>query len=262
MRACMRILAPPALLVALTAGCGPTTPPNGGPGPGAGGKSGNAPKPLGDAVFKLSSRDFVGEFKKDGKAAHMKYKGKTVEVTGVLWAVGSDPVGDPVIFIESEPKKVEFMTALMAERYPGKLMAPGQTVTVKGRVLPDFPRAHLLDAEVVKVEGEKAQAFTADTLQAEFAKGHDAAAKKHENKWVTLSGEIEKVELNDVKAATVVLKTTGKGPRVAARFSADERRNTAFKSGQKIEVIGQLSPLTVDEKEVGLFTAELIAAPK
>jgi hypothetical protein len=220
-------------------------------------------KPLGDTEFKVASREFVAEFKKDSKAAHAKYKGKTVEVTGLLKSVGTNGGGDPVLLIEGEPMKSDFTSCITVERYPGKLAVPGQTITVKGRAHPDFPGPNLLDVEIVKVEGDKPPSLTADALAAEFAKGHEAAAKKYENKWVALSGEIEKVNLNDVKAATVVFKTTEKKPRVVALFTAfDEKRNTAFKPGQKIEVIGELSPLTVSEDEVGLFTPELIAAPK
>ena len=43
----------------------------------------------------MSSRDFVDEFKKDSKAAHGKYKDKTVEVTGLLKSVGTNLSSDP-----------------------------------------------------------------------------------------------------------------------------------------------------------------------
>ncbi len=225
----------------------------------------NAGKPLGEAEFKVSAPDFVAEFKKDSKAAHAKYKGKTVEVTGLLKSVGTNAGGDPVILLAGEPMNAlsfAFTTGITTERYPGKLAVPGQTVTIKGRAHPEYPGPNLLDVEIIKVEGDKPPTFTADSLAAEFAKDHDAAAKKYENKWVKLSGEIVKVDLNEAKAGSVLLKTKTKTPRVTASFVADER-NTAFKPGQKIEVIGEINALTTSDKEaVGLFTSELIAAPK
>jgi hypothetical protein len=158
--------------------------------------------------------------------------------------------------------KFDYTGCVTADRYPGKLVIPGQTVTVKGRAHPDFDGPNLLDTEIVKVEGPRPPSLTADALAAEFAKDHDATEKKYENKWVVVSGEIEKVELDERKAATVVLKTSGKGPRVAARFDADNRDNTALKVGQKIEVIGELNPLSVSKTQVKLSTSSLTAAPK
>src|SRR4051794_7638095 len=80
-----------ALAAALAAGCSSTPSTKDGTVSKDGPTTKDGPKkPLGDPEFKVASRDFVAEFKKDSKAAHAKYKGKTVEVTGLLKSVGSN----------------------------------------------------------------------------------------------------------------------------------------------------------------------------
>ncbi|MBY0228258.1 MAG: OB-fold putative lipoprotein [Gemmataceae bacterium] len=256
----MRTLSLAAALLML-AGCGQTNP------SGKEGKEGKAPPAkLGEAEFKVSSADFVAEWKKDSKAALSKYKGKTVEVTGKVSSIGTNLSGDPVILLESAPMKFDWTTCLPVERFPAKSLAPGQTATIKGRVHPDTFSAGLVDAEVVKAEGPKAQAFTADELADEVGKsGFDEAMKKHKDKWMLVSGEVAEVKLDKARAGDVVLKTKGKGPKIVARFSAmDEKSADALKKAKRIEVLGQYSDLTVDKEknEVGLFNCVPASEPK
>src|SRR5688500_13999719 len=161
---CRRAIALLALFVALSCGCKPTTSTtttSGDTGPKTNPKD-DAQKALGEPDYKVSSRDFIAEFKKDRKAASAKYKDKTVEMTGVLASVGTSFGGDAVLLLESEPMKFDYATCLTTERYPGRLAVPGQTVTVKGRGYTES--AALKDVEIVKVEGDKPPSFTADTL--------------------------------------------------------------------------------------------------
>jgi hypothetical protein len=213
---------------------------------------------LGKADFTLTSKDFAEEFKKDKTAAHAKYKGKIVEVTGKVESVGRNASDEPILTLEGPPKSFDWTQCLTRDRYPWKTAAPGQTVTVKGKGHDFFPGAILLDCEIVEVKGDKPPALTADELAKEYAADPKAAAKKYEEKWIALSGEVEKVNAND----TVDLKTQAKGPRVRANFGAAEAKQLkGVKPGQKIQVLGNFG-LQGAADEVSLSTCILMDDPK
>ena len=253
----MRALLIVSLAVSM-AGCGQKAAPGK---PGKDGKS--PPAELGKAEFTLSSRAFVEDFKKDSKAAHAKYKGKTIELTGLVTSVGVSGSGDPLVMLESEPMKYKWANCFTTERYPAKLLAPGQTATIKGRTHATYADAILIDCEVVKTDGPKPVAMTADEFSDEVGKDLAAAMKKHEKKWLIVSGEAKDVKFNESKAATVVLKTKGMGPPVVFKFTSNDKAFTEkLKPGQKIEMLGQFTSLTVSKKEAGLSDCTLVAEPK
>jgi hypothetical protein len=242
----------------LLAGCGPTAP---------SGKQGEESKvptsKLGPPDFSMGSRQFVAEFKKDSKAAHQKYKGKTIELLGRVVSVDTNLSGDPVVMLEGEPKKSDWAACITAERYPAKKLAPGQSVSIKGRGHDWFPGPNLLDCEILRVEGPKPQAFTADELAAEVGKDVEAAKKKYEDKWMLLSGEVAEVKFREGGAADAVLKTKSKGPRVEAVFMLmDKKSAAALKAARRIEVLGRFSTLHVSKDKVELFGCVLAGESK
>jgi tRNA_anti-like len=202
------------------------------PGPSKDGKT-----DLGKPDFTLSSADYVAEFKKDGKAAHAKYKDKVVELTGKIVSVGMHPEGGGLLTLEGpDPKKFDWAQCITTDPRPWKKATPGQTVKVKGKGHPWFPGPNLLEGVVESVSGDAAPRLTADELAKEYAADIEAAGKKYDSKWIVLSGEIDK---NDGKSA-IVFKTKEKEPRVEARFMPDDfKRIQKWKAGDKVSVVGQ-----------------------
>src|SRR5579872_1500575 len=85
-----------ALLGVLAAGCGKS--------PAAADAAADAAAPSGETAFALTSRAFAEEFKADKGAAHARYKGKWVEITGLVVDLGTNIAGESFLILEGVPE--------------------------------------------------------------------------------------------------------------------------------------------------------------
>jgi hypothetical protein len=229
-----------------------------GAGCGGGGSPKDGATDPGKPAFSLTSGDFFAEFEKNNSDAHAKYKDKTVELTGKLVAISNDPKsGKAQFWLEGpDPAKNAWPLCTMTERYPWKNATPGQTVKVKGKGHPAPVGAQLVDCVVVEATGDRAPELTADALAKEQAAG--TAAKKYENKYLIVSGEIDKLDVN----SGVFFKTDAKGPKVVAHFGPEEfKKISSWKPGQKIEVIG-LSTIVPGASQITVMNCQPMDDPK
>ena len=133
---------------------------------------------------------------------------------------------------------------------------------------------HLLDfgtvpaltrCEVLEASGPGAPTLSADELAKEYAKDVAAAQKKYDNKWLILTGEVDKVEKGKQElgeAARVVFKTEA-GPRVeCGLFGAYKEKIPSLKPGQKLKVLGEYDHAYSTKDLVSLSSGVLLEGGK
>jgi len=214
---------------------------------------GEKPKPPDKPEFTLESVAFGEEFKQDEKKAVAKYKGRVVELTGVVKLMVVGQLFEPGLFLEGAKGDSIGAECAMRDRKPWKKVLPGQTVTLRGKVPDTAFRAQLIECEVIGVKGDPPQTLSADTLGKEYAKDREATKKKYSEKFLILEGEVEKVEAKD-SIALVFLKTANETPRVFLHFtSRDDPGVSQLKAGQKVKAVGKFHISFTNDDHIGLF---------
>jgi hypothetical protein len=193
------------------------------------------------AVVKVEPEAYAAEVKKDEKAAAGKYKGKTIEMTGVVQGVHRNFGGDVFLSLPSKTAGALGVSCFLKDKDVFGKVVKGQRVTVRGRY-PDLAIGfQILDCVVTEKGPSPALTYTAADMVAEWAKDRAAAAKKWDGKTVIVSGEVTGTKANDVGAISVYLKAPG-GQRVDCGFSAFEKDLAGkIKAGDKVTVVGEFA---------------------
>ena len=190
-------------------------------------KVGEKPK-----TFVVTAKAWAEERKKDSEAFETKYKGRTIEVTGlVLEPVSSISGGvDPRAFwvegIPGDPDTKFKCITDSADPWWNKVL-PGQTVKAQGKcqVMNLFP------AKILEATGPKPPMLTVD----ELVKDPKGVRQKYLDKPVIVTGEIAKVE-STIEEDHITLKTSEKAPSVVC-FAPKSARHSQLKSGEKVRVL-------------------------
>jgi hypothetical protein len=197
-------------------------------------------KDVGDAKpdFTLTAKEFGGEYKKDKKSFETKYKGKVVELKGVVRKVGRDPFGSTEARLYLE--EAFDIVCSTADKNPWRRALPGQKIRLKGRV-PKWKIANrgvLFGCVISDVSGPPPPTLTADELGKQYGTDRAGTSGKYNGKFIILTGETAKVEKGGILSTAVVFKTMGK-PQVSALFFGFAHKADALKSGDKIKVLGE-----------------------
>ena len=190
--------------------------------------------PLGKPDFTLTAQAFAEEYGKNRDGFMSKYQGKIIEVNGIVQGASHDIARRAFIFLEADghPFAVSCYTL---DSHPWQKVMPGQTAKLKG-VMTDPGRAHLKSCEIVEVSGQPRPPMTADEVAKEFAIDQPAADRKYRNKYLVLTGEFTKLEI-DVDHE-VWLKTDPAGPRIKVSISSGfEEQARKLQAGQKVKIL-------------------------
>jgi Leucine-rich repeat (LRR) protein len=209
--------------------------------------------------FSLSAEKFSEEYKENRNAAEEKYKGKVVELTGVVKSMGRNIADDSYISLEAG--KVLFgVMCVTADAEPWAKVAPGQKVKLKGK-WPEFSvGAALIYCVFLDTGKYEATALSAEQLAKEYVADPEATTKKYKDKYLVISGEVMDRDFNSAGAASITLKVDSK-VRVKCHFTAFESKQTrSLKVGQRVKAIGQYT-LNFDKDEVGLYFCLPITQP-
>lgn len=205
--------------------------------------------PKSTAKLKLTSKALAEEWKGNKDAFKKKYDKKPVEVTGIVVGVGRDlGVAGSALVLNGAEDPQQFRTIEINcqtdVKDPWKKAKLGQTVRLSG-TMSIIGDPTMSKCKILTVAGEPWKVRTAEELSKGFAADAAKAEEKFRGRFVAVSGEIGKIEFNDVKAASVTLKTPAGSPAVIGRFSAFELPFTSkLKSGQKIVLYGKSPSLS------------------
>jgi hypothetical protein len=133
------------------------------------------------ADFACTAESFSKEFSKDKKAAEAKYKGKTIEVTGLVQLV----MENGNIMLEGKPGGNNFQDDISIlirsqDLYTAGRLSVGQKVRVTGK-LADFAIsvAGVVDCRLEELEASKTPVVTPEVLAKELETDAKAAANKY-----------------------------------------------------------------------------------
>ena len=184
---------------------------------------------------KVNSADHLALYKDGLPAFTKKYAGKVFDVTDVV-------TGYDYVSIKDGTAKLEMKTGgsyKCLDPHPMTKAMPGQTVTLRGRCVEGNG---ILAWAIVKVEGDSPPTISAEELVKEFMTDAGAATKKYRDKWLIVTGTIQKVEAKD--ALRIILTKPGEKPEVNCLVLSSDATLKAdppggLKEGQTVRVLGQ-----------------------
>jgi hypothetical protein len=215
--------------------------------------------------FTLTASE-LGTEEKNGVPIREKYKGKVIELSGVVRWIRRDRENRPdlsdriVLWLYGATKSpVDMLRCVARDPTPWKEVTPGQTVKIKGKS-PEpgyWGDIHLLDCVIVEATGPHVPSFTADQVSREYRADPVGFSKKYEENGFILGGEIARVDVVEERQRSVLLKTPDGGPRVVCHFlvgNLAESEVRQLKRGQKIKVLCETgTPRERDEVELAVY---------
>jgi hypothetical protein len=198
-----------------------------------------APAALGKPDVIVSPAQWRAEFKKDAAAAKAKYKGKLIEMAGTVDSARPDPFGQVGYISLEVPNDVEGVRCVLADKKPWTKVSPGSKVKVRGRSS-EVISGDLSPCELVEAGPNPGVVLTARELARQFAADRKEAAKKYDEKWAYIKGEV--TEKTSSQGCAVLLKLKGEGAvRVDCCFGAAYKGGLeAVKAGSQVDVFGRL----------------------
>jgi Leucine-rich repeat (LRR) protein len=211
-----------------------------------------------EPAFSLTSEKFAEECKEQ-KTANEKFKGKVIELSGVVKTVGQNFSGDPYVALEVG-KDFTGVMCFTADAQPWAKVVPGQKIKLKGKWPQDPFGPSLHHCVFVDTGKSPAIILTAQELAKEYAADKDATGKKYADKYLIVTGEVVDKEFNSVGAASVTLKVEGK-VKVKCSFTAFEKGMVKpIKIGQQLKAVGQYT-LNFGDEEVVVYFCHPIKQP-
>jgi hypothetical protein len=228
-------------------------------------KDGKPPIEQGATDLKVSGKAIRTEFRDDREKALAKYRGKLIEVESPVLEVGASLTGESYLILAGPTEPLELkLQCYTIEKEPWSKVSPGQTVKLKGRcgdVVGEELLLQFRECAIVSVSGPGAIAVAAEKLVEEYAKDPAAAAKMYDDRYLLLTGEVDKVEVIDaVNKPRIVLKTGGK---ISLSCVAEESMLTQakrLKPGQPVKLLGKQRPFSPTEG-IDLIECVLFAKP-
>jgi hypothetical protein len=217
-------------------------------GAGAGAKNGKGPAPIGKANLVVTPAEWRADFKKDSAAAKAKYKGKVIEMSGIVTSARPDQFGAPFGFINlNVADDVVGVRCVLADPKPWKKVSPGSKVTVRGKSSETLS-GDLNPCEIVEAGPNPGVVITALELTKQFAADRMETQKKYDEKWAYVKGEVIMRSKSEGCAVLLTLKGDGDITVNCCFGEAFKRTADGVKVGSKVDVFGRLQ-VDPDPKE-------------
>jgi hypothetical protein len=184
------------------------------------------------ADFTLTAQQFLDECKKDRTAADKKYKGKIIELSGVVGDFATTPTKDAIVWLKVE--KAPGLMCNVRDKEPWTKVVPGQEVKVRGQYLSFGPG--LANGIIVATGPNPLILIWAEDLAKQYATDRDALNAKFKDKYLMVEGEVAgKKPYGKTDGVHVFLKGT-KDVTVCGLFGKDEA--AGIQEGKKIKLFG------------------------
>lgn len=228
-------------------------------GDGKGGNGGAKGDPLKPEIT-VAAVEFAKEFATDEKAATAKYKGKVVELEGLVESANQVvSKGAFVLTGFKKDKKTVIPTNIMCFVPATKLdavvlLGKGQKVKVIGKFADVVFMPRLMECDFTELSKSPTPTVTAVELTKEYAKDKDAAAKRYGNTEVIVEGKVEDLpKVGD----RLYVKLTGDG-KLHVHFPIDDNEAKLYPKGATVRVKGDISPFGFDGTALGIDSAFLL----
>jgi hypothetical protein len=207
------------------------------------------PAPGGRPDFNLTAQELYDEFVKDKGAAHLKFTGKVIEVSGVVRDCKASG-GDSMLVLDVKKKGtvgLDEVYGATQEKGCWARHGRGQRVKLQGRWGgPAWIGAALTHAVVVEAGPNPTVLYGAARLAQEHEADAATLLRRYAKKHLVVEGEVLKTEEQKGSFCIVYLKGTEKTP-VLCYFRFHERDQArALRAGQRARVFGELSPESIE----------------
>lgn len=207
-------------------------------------------KPKSSADFSLTAEELEAEYQKDKQATEKKYKGKTIELSGVVAAV----YGEETAFIGLVAgKRTRGLPCVMIDKEPWSTVAPGQTIKLRGPWATYGELPALYDCVIVEAGPNPAVVLTAAKLADEYAADAKGVKKKYTGKYVILTGEVIENKIDNKGGRLVRLKAREKVGIELYYGLALAKRGAKMRAGQTVKVFGELTQFDFREDGISLL---------
>jgi hypothetical protein len=229
----------------------------------------------------VSAEDFVGEIEHDLPAAEKKYRGKLIEVSGVVrgfrWlgpketsefgpiAEAPDVPARSILQLKSGDHLFG-LQCITVDKEPWATVSRGEKVKVQGKWhapgSSEYPA--LADCMVVDAGTFTTPVFTAAALVREYSADMDAFVMKYDNKYLIVAGEVEKRAVLAFAPTMVGLKTDS---AIACICNSDKWNKsvgdvfTAPLPGQQVKYLGYCSKRRMSGKAISIDSCLPITQP-
>jgi len=212
------------------------------------GKDLGSEKPKKAPDFSLSAEELEAEYQMDKQAAEKKYKGKIIELSGVVERL----YGDEPAFIGLHAGKRRLgLPCVMTDKEPWARVARGQTVKLRGSWATQGDLPALYDCMIVDAGPNSAVLLSAAKLAEEYAADPKSVANRYNDKAVILSGEVVENK-NDESGRIVRLKGTEKVSIELRYGPVFEKRGTNIMAGEVIKVYGEFTEFNFSKDLISL----------
>lgn len=201
-------------------------------------KSPNAKVPLGSPEHSFTATDWFAECKKDFAGATNKYRGKVIELTGVV-AGFEESFGNIELRLQVDGNNLDQVRCFTVDTIPWLKVSPGAKIKVKG-TLPEVVTAGVLGhVEILDPGVYTSKSMTSEQLVKDHIAKRKETEDKLKNQWVNLEGVIAKknkpdgteISLRGEQDVTVHCLFAGFGKNAALE---------ALKEGAKVKLFGRL----------------------
>jgi hypothetical protein len=251
------------LVLTGTLGCGKATSPNpnagkepqgkdGTPRDKNGSDKGTKERPRHDpSAVAVTAEELAKEWAASRSATRQKYKGKRIEVRGVVFEATSDNVSEqPQVLLYSHRDREKGVTNPIDCLFPSReekrihSLAQGQTVTIRGTLSDVGHGVPLVDCELVGAGASPAINLTARQLVSDFITDTEEAGKKYNQKPVVVEGVVAEVSVREDGYRILLQGLPKKETKVvvncACRYNKKMRKQlSALARGQAVTVRGR-----------------------
>ncbi|MFT5429552.1 MAG: hypothetical protein ACI9OJ_000223 [Myxococcota bacterium] len=203
-------------------------------------------------AIKAAPADLYAEYKKDEKATVAKYKGKTLEVEGVVSMMGQDFSKNTFITLVTVKDDMMGMKVVVdaGTAVPWATLAKGQKVKVTGN-WPEFSMGPaLVDATFEAVGDSVAPDVKAEDFIKEFIADGEKAEAKYEDKPVRVTGKVTAAKMDGAYTATLA---AGDGTVNLGIGSMDKWAHAIAVKDAEVTALCQFSSWDDDTKQASLY---------
>jgi hypothetical protein len=193
------------------------------------------------AEVKRTADELGKELNKLGRPNHELYKGKVIELSGVVHGMGRNIFLDPWIMLAVKDEIVQ-LTLVSTAPGPWDKAAPGQRVKLKAIFLSSRPGENvtLFGGPILEVSGKPTPTVTAEELAKEYQKDRKAANAKYRDLkagGLIITGEISEAIEGDPQTSVPVfyLKT---GTKLRLHCSPDRESARGLRPGMRVKLMG------------------------
>jgi len=204
-------------------------------------------------AFTMTAVDFFAECQKDPQAAGEGFKGKVIELSGVVYAAFPDSAEKGGLVYLKTPEGQGDVLCVTQEKQPWARALPGSRVRIRGK----WHKPNVLTScVIVELVPIPATVISAQRLALEWADDEQTTKEKYQDKWLFVDGEVVNSTFSKSEGGLLVLKGD-KAVEIRCAFGTMYETPQPVKVGEHIKVVGR-ADVSPSEEDVTVYGCHLV----